>query len=254
MNKMPKPRSPVVEKNHKEPKTSKVLKDSTKKPKESKESKESKERRYTKKSTSVENQSRDKESFVDDDTSTDEQNFDDEFTDWPPPERFGRSPSHPGATKWERPSAAGVRSQGPQAVPLLVNYQNKNGSPYPEAIAKLIEMSLMEVDKVREAFKGRNRQNYVRIFQAYKDNLTERDYSIIRGATGYLYENSRMKSINEDTALWMLGIHEIPASQIQCYTSKPVLEKIAKDCGLSNSGKKAEVLIQNIRSVIDSSK
>ena len=124
---------------------------------------------------------------------------------------------------------------------------------YPEAIANLIELSLMEEDKVREAFKGR-RQNYVRIFQAYKDKLTDRDYSIIRGATGYLYENSRIKSINEETALWMLGIYEIPASQIQSYTSKAVLEKIAKNCGLSSSGKKAGVLIKNIRSVIDSSK
>jgi hypothetical protein len=52
----------------------------------------------------------------------------------------------------------------------------------------------------------------------------------------------------------MLGIYEIPASQIQSYTSKAVLEKIAKNCGLSSSGKKAEVLIKNIRSVIDSSK
>lgn len=124
---------------------------------------------------------------------------------------------------------------------------------YPEAIANLIELSLMEADQVREAFKGR-RQNYVRIFQAYKDKLADRDYSIIRGATGYLYENSRIKSINEETALWMLGIYEIPASQIQSYTSKAVLEKIAKNCGLSISGKKAEVLIKNIRSVIDSSK
>lgn len=131
--------------------------------------------------------------------------------------------------------------------------RNNRKSPYPEAIAKLIEMCLMEADQVRDAFKGRNRQNYVRIFQAYKDKLADRDYSIIRGATGYLYENSRIKSINEDTALWMLGIHEIPISHIQSYTSKAVLEKIAKDCGL-NSGKKAEVLIQNIRSVIDSSK
>jgi hypothetical protein len=125
---------------------------------------------------------------------------------------------------------------------------------YPEAIAELIELSLMEADQVREAFKGRNRQNYVRIFQAYKDKLTDRDYSIIRGATGYLYENSRIKSINEETAKWMLGIKKIPASQIQSYTSKAVLEKIAKDCGLLNSGKKSEVLIRNIRSVIDSSK
>ncbi|MGL5961112.1 MAG: hypothetical protein ACRCZ0_04100 [Cetobacterium sp.] len=124
---------------------------------------------------------------------------------------------------------------------------------YPEAIANLIELSLMEADQVRESFKGR-RQNYVRIFQAYKDKLADRDYSIIRGATGYLYENSRIKSINEETALWMLGIYEIPASQIQSYTSKAVLEKIAKNCGLSISGKKAEVLIKNIRSVIDSSK
>jgi len=124
---------------------------------------------------------------------------------------------------------------------------------YPEAIANLINLSLMEADKVRDAFKGR-RQFYVKIFQAYKDKLTDRDYSIIRGATGYLYENSRIKSINEETALWMLGIYEIPASQIQSYTSKAVLEKIARNCGLSSSGKKAEVLIKNIRSVIDSSK
>jgi hypothetical protein len=126
-------------------------------------------------------------------------------------------------------------------------------SEYPEAITKLLKISLLEADQVREALKGRNRQNYVKIFQAYKDKLKERDYSIIRGATGYLYDYSRVNSIDEHTALWMLGIHEIPASQILSYTSKSILEKIAKDHGLTCSGKKAEVLIQNIRSVIDSS-
>lgn len=125
---------------------------------------------------------------------------------------------------------------------------------YPEAISNLIEICLSEAYKVREAFKGRNRQNYIRIFQAYKDKLNERDYSIIRGATGYLYDYSRINSIDENTALWMLGIHEIPASQIVSYTSKAILEKIAKNHGLLYSGKKAETLIQNIRSVLDYSK
>lgn len=134
------------------------------------------------------------------------------------------------------------------------DHEKIKNNRYPEAISKLLEISLMEADQVREAFKGRNRQNYVRIFQAYKDKMSERDYSIIRGATGYLYDHSRIKSIDEDTALWMLGIHEIPASQILSYTSKTILEKIAKDRGLSSSGKKSEILIQNIRSVIDSSK
>ena len=147
-----------------------------------------------------------------------------------------------------RPEPKTVNELNPQQTG-----QDSYPRKYPEAIANLIELSLMEADQVREAFKGR-RQNYVRIFQAYKDKLADRDYSIIRGATGYLYENSRIKSINEETALWMLGIYEIPASQIQSYTSKAVLEKIAKNCGLSSSGKKAEVLIKNIRSVIDSSK
>lgn len=127
---------------------------------------------------------------------------------------------------------------------------------YPDAISKLLELSLMEADKVREAFKGRNRQNYIRMFDAYKSKskLNERDYSIIRGATGYLYDYSRINSIDEDTALWMLGIHEIPASQILCYTSKTILEKIAKDHGVRHSGRKAETLIENIRSVLDHSK
>lgn len=137
---------------------------------------------------------------------------------------------------------------------IFVKPKHEIPNQYPVAIAKLLEMSLLEADEVREAFKGRNRQNYVKIFQAYKDKLSDRDYSIIRGATGYLYDHSRIKSIDKDTALWMLGIHEIPASQILSYTSKTILESIAKDHGLSYAGKKSETLINNIRSVLDYSK
>jgi hypothetical protein len=123
---------------------------------------------------------------------------------------------------------------------------------YPESISKLIHICLGEASEVKEAFKNRNRQAYIKIFNAYnKDKLTQRDYSIIRGAMFYLYEFSRANSIDKATALWMIGIYEIPVSQIVCYTSKEILKNIAKDQGLSYSNKKAEELVNSIRGVID---
>ncbi len=101
--------------------------------------------------------------------------------------------------------------------------------------------------------KNRNRQRYKNIFDSYKDNLSPQDYSIVKSALFYLYEFSRVNSIDKDTALWMIGIYDIPTSQIVSYTSKEVLRSIAKERGLSYSNKKAEELVENIRGVIDPS-
>jgi hypothetical protein len=124
---------------------------------------------------------------------------------------------------------------------------------YPELIRKLIDICLGEATEVKLAFKNRNRQNYKNIFESYKDKLSERDYSIIKGALFYLYEFSRVTSIDKKTAAWMIGIHEIPASQIISYTRMDILKSIAKDHGLSYSNKKAEDLVKSIRGVIDPS-
>jgi hypothetical protein len=124
---------------------------------------------------------------------------------------------------------------------------------YPELIRKLIDICLGESTEVKLAFKNRNRQNYKNIFESYKDKLSERDYSIIKGALFYLYEFSRVTSIDKKTAAWMIGIHEIPASQIISYTRMDILKSIAKDHGLSYSNKKAEDLVKSIRGVIDPS-
>ena len=127
------------------------------------------------------------------------------------------------------------------------------GHVYPPLIRDLLNICVGEASDVRGALKNRNRQKYKNIFESYKDKLSQRDYSIIKGALFYLYEYSRIKSIDKDTALWMLGIYEIPTSQIISYTSKQVLKSIAKDHGLSYSNKKAEELVESIRGVIDPS-
>lgn len=124
---------------------------------------------------------------------------------------------------------------------------------YPALIRELLSICVGEASDVRGAFKNRNRQKYKNIFDSYKDKLSQRDYSIVKGALFYLYDFSRVNSIDKDTALWMLGIYEIPTSQIISYTSKEVLKSIAKDHGLSYSNKKAEDLVESIRGVIDPS-
>lgn len=124
---------------------------------------------------------------------------------------------------------------------------------YPALIRELLSICVSEASDVRGAFKNRNRQKYKNIFDSYKDKLSQRDYSIVKGALFYLYDFSRVNSIDKDTALWMLGIYEIPTSQIISYTSKEVLKSIAKDHGLSYSNKKTEDLVESIRGVIDPS-
>lgn len=124
---------------------------------------------------------------------------------------------------------------------------------YPPLIRELLRICVSEASDVREAFKNRNRQKYKNIFTNYKDKLSLRDSSIIKGALFYLYDFSRVNSIDKDTALWMIGIYEIPTSQIISYTSKEVLKSIAKDHGLPYSNKKAEDLVESIRGVIDPS-
>lgn len=124
---------------------------------------------------------------------------------------------------------------------------------YPALINDLLRICIGEASDVRGAFKNRNRQKYKNIFDSYKDKLSERDYSIVKGALFYLYDFSRVNSIDKNSALWMLGIYEVPASQIISYTSKEVLKNIAKDHGLPYSNKKAEDLVESIRGVIDPS-
>jgi hypothetical protein len=124
---------------------------------------------------------------------------------------------------------------------------------YPTLIRELLSICVGEVSDVRGAFRNRNRQKYKNIFDSYKDKLSQRDYSIAKSALFYIYDFSRVNSIDKATALWMLGIYEIPTSQIISYTSKEVLKSISKDHGLSYSNKKAEELVENIRGVIDPS-
>lgn len=127
---------------------------------------------------------------------------------------------------------------------------------YPVLIRELLSICMSEADDVKAAFKNRNRQRYKKIFSGYKEKLeraSQKDYSIIKSALFYLYDFSRVNSIDKDTAVWLIGIYEIPTSQIVSYTSKEVLRSIAKDHGLSYSNKKAEELVENIRKIIDPS-
>ena len=145
----------------------------------------------------------------------------------------------------------------PVDVPSKVEMVHPTVSPsgqYPTLIRELLSICVGEVNDVRGAFRNRNRQKYKNIFDSYKDKLSQRDYSIAKSALFYIYDFSRVNSIDKATALWMLGIYEIPTSQIISYTSKEVLKSIAKDHGLSYSNKKAEDLVENIRGVIDPSK
>lgn len=148
----------------------------------------------------------------------------------------------------------------PEAAPIYddvlsadVELEDDVHKVYPALIRELLSICVGEASDVRGAFKNRNRQKYKNIFDNYKDKLSQRDYSIAKGALFYLYDFSRVNSIDKDTALWMLGIYEIPTSQIISYTSKEVLKSIAKDHGLSYSNKKAEDLVESIRGVIDPS-
>lgn len=124
---------------------------------------------------------------------------------------------------------------------------------YPPLIREFLSICVSEASDVKRLFKNRNRQKYKNIFENYKDNLSERDQSIAKGALFYLYDFSRVKSIDKENALWMLGIYEVPTSHIISYTSKEILKSIAKDHGLSYSNKKAEDLVTSIRGVIDQS-
>jgi len=124
-------------------------------------------------------------------------------------------------------------------------------SEYPPKIRELITLCLKEEGDVRLALKGRLRQSYIKIFEAYQPNLSDRDRSIIKGGLCYLYDFSRVRSIDQDTAKWMLGIKEIPISHILNYTSKNILENIAKSVGLSYSGKRSEKIVIEIRTVIN---
>jgi len=123
---------------------------------------------------------------------------------------------------------------------------------YPTAIQNILEVCLKEANDVKSLLKGRNRQTYLKIFEAYKTNLTACDYSIIQGALIFLYTYSRVNSIDEEYARWMVGIYQIPKSHIVSYTSKKVLESIAKSVGVSSVGK-SEDLVDRIRTVIDPS-
>jgi len=181
-----------------------------------------------------------------------------------------RSPEIPPKRKVEKATKAskgGVKSTHPHVIPDPTNTLSEEEMPhesnnsrfdivdnnkvYPALISELLNICISEASEVRGAFKNRNRQKYMNIFAGYKDKLSDRDYSIIKGALYYLYDFSRVKSIDKETALWMIGIYEIPTSQIISYTSKDILKNIAKDHGLSYSNKKAEDLVENIRGVID---
>jgi hypothetical protein len=121
---------------------------------------------------------------------------------------------------------------------------------YPPAIQSIIDVCLKE--DIKTLLKGRIRGDYLKIFDAYKSNLAPRDYSIIQGGLIFLYTYSRVNSIDETYAKWMIGIFEIPKSHIVTYTSKKILESIAKSVGVSATGK-AEDLVERIRTVIDPS-
>jgi hypothetical protein len=124
---------------------------------------------------------------------------------------------------------------------------------HPEMIRELLALCLKDVNDVKSALKNRERQKYKNVFENYKSKLSEREYSIIRGGLDYLYTHSRINSIDKDKAVWMMGIFEIPTSHIVSYTSKEVLQSIAKDHGLPVN-KNAKDLVENVRKMLTPSR
>jgi hypothetical protein len=122
---------------------------------------------------------------------------------------------------------------------------------YPETISQLLQICLLEEKDVKQQLKGHVRQNYIKIFNNYKENLNEKDMYIINSGLNYIYTHSRVKSISEDMVEKLIKIYEIPISHIISYTNKKDLVTIAKNHGLSYSNKKLFDLIKNIRGVVD---
>jgi hypothetical protein len=124
---------------------------------------------------------------------------------------------------------------------------------HPSMIRELLTLCLKEVNEIKSALKNRERQKYKNVFENYKSKLSEKEYSIIRGGLDYLYTHSRINSIDKDKAVWMMGIFEIPTSHIISYTSKEILQSIAKDHGLPVN-KNAKDLVENIRKMLTPSR
>ena len=112
-----------------------------------------------------------------------------------------------------------------------------------------MQICVQELGVVKEALKGKRNQ-YIKQFDAYKHNLNKEEYLVLKGALVYLYEFSRVNSLDMDRTKRLLKIHAIPNSHILHYTNKQNLEIICKSLGLSYSGKKSEDLIQSIRTML----
>jgi hypothetical protein len=162
-------------------------------------------------------------------------------------ENYQEAPPKSSPPKSSPPKSSPPKSSPPKSNSPLTYVPSKT---YPPAIQSIIDVCLKE--DIKTLLKGRMRGEYLKIFEAYKTNLAPRDYSIIQGGLIFLYTYSRVNSIDETYAKWMIGIFEIPKSHIVAYTSKKILESIAKSVGVSPSGK-AEDLVERIRTVIDPS-
>lgn len=131
-------------------------------------------------------------------------------------------------------------------VPLVPN------KTYPLKIEEILTICKKDAADVKQSLK-KCRNSYKRIFEEYKNNMSSKDYSIVKSGLYYLYEFSTFNSIPKENAEWVLGIFEIPKSHIVSYTSKDILKRIAKERGLTYSNKKSDVLVEEIRGVIDKS-
>ncbi|ASZ85061.1 081R [Cherax quadricarinatus iridovirus] len=132
-----------------------------------------------------------------------------------------------------------------------VERSRQDRKQYPPLVQELIKISMQNIGDVRASLANRKRQQYKDIFNSYKENLSEKDYSIIKSALYYIYDFSRINSIDKRTALWLLSIYEIPIDHIVYYTSKNIIKEIVKEKGLKCSNKKADEMATMIRGVID---
>jgi hypothetical protein len=115
-------------------------------------------------------------------------------------------------------------------------------------MTELIKTCKKDIGAIKVAFKGRGRQEALNLFNEYIEAFSPRERLIIKSATVYLYENNRYKPVDYLTAEMLISVGEIPTSHIVHYTSRAVLESIAKNIQLEHNGRTVEELVVNIRS------
>jgi hypothetical protein len=100
-------------------------------------------------------------------------------------------------------------------------------------------------------FKGKTRAKYLKILEKYEEDLSQKDIYIYKNALVYLNNHSKIKPVEHDIFMKLLSIYEIPISHLISYTNKQYLIDICKKKGLTYSNKKLDVILFNIRTIMN---